>query len=691
MKERKRIFLWAVIGAAVFFLLYGIQPLKVTDDRWIYNGYMEPDIIQHYAGWMLYRNSEWSWPLGRISSVLGNDCSTFLSYTDSIPLVAIILKIFSPILPVTFQYFGWYIFLCFVLQSVFAGKIASLFSDDDVFIELSCLLITLSPVLIERAFRHTALASHWLILAALYLYFKVKIQKADVERRTVLRGFVLLNALATGLHPYFVPMIMGIMCAFIAEKFVTEKSGKVRFELCLCFICSLIGIGAVGYVIGLFGSVSVVHGNNLGGYGFFSMNMNALINPVSLGYEDGLLPKWSLFLPVREQILGNYDGFNYLGIGVISALGGILVYSAVNAKKVFPQIVALVKNNWAIVLVLSGLCLYAWSNVITWDDKVVLTYEVPKILYPIYSTFKASSRYFYPVLYMIDIFILFFVSNIIVKNKKKILLLILLLQVLDFSKVFIAKRQIFSEKNISKEYQEHSEFLEEIDELSKAYSQALLFMPSLDPAQVYKLAYAAGKAGMKTNFNIMNRGNLDAINRKNDFLIQETIYSGEMQKETLYLFLEQKYAQMFKNCLNEKVGIRKIGGEYAGEFYLLEPTSKYEEVPGIERVMSERGTLVIESVDEFGDYNKISGWGFFEDMDTQNQEMYLVCSRKDEKDLVIPVRNIQRGDVADYFKNDNYKNSGFEIFISHELLRKVDNIQIMMVNESSVMYKKLEQ
>ena len=57
-------FFGAIAGAIIFILLYGFLPLDVTNDRWIINGYVEADIRQHYAGWLAFRNAEWSWPLG---------------------------------------------------------------------------------------------------------------------------------------------------------------------------------------------------------------------------------------------------------------------------------------------------------------------------------------------------------------------------------------------------------------------------------------------------------------------------------------------------------------------------------------------------------------------------------------------------------------------------------------------------
>ena len=82
----------------------------------------------------------------------------------------------------------------------------SLFTNKKSSIILGSILFILSPIMIERAFRHTALASHWLIIFAIYLYFKSKKEGFSNYKW----GFVLLSVLSITIHPYFFPMIFGI-------------------------------------------------------------------------------------------------------------------------------------------------------------------------------------------------------------------------------------------------------------------------------------------------------------------------------------------------------------------------------------------------------------------------------------------------------------------------------------------------
>ena len=115
----KRRWLAALLGAAtgmvVFFLLYGTSTLHPTYDAWILNGYDEWDIQQHYAGWVLFRNSHWAFPLGLADTIAAPD-GTVISFTDSIPWVSIFFKALRGVLPSTFQWFGWYTLFCFAMQ-----------------------------------------------------------------------------------------------------------------------------------------------------------------------------------------------------------------------------------------------------------------------------------------------------------------------------------------------------------------------------------------------------------------------------------------------------------------------------------------------------------------------------------------------------------------------------------------------
>ena len=169
----------ALIGLIFFLIVYGIEPVIFTNEYFVVNGYIEKDLSQHYSGWMLYRNSPWRFPLG-LGQNIAYPYGNVVSFTDSIPLLAIFFKVFSGILPATFQYFGLFIMVCYILQGGFGALLASNFSNSYTKNILSAAVFVLTPVMIERAFRHCGLTAHFLLLAGLYYYFRNK-GRSDIK------------------------------------------------------------------------------------------------------------------------------------------------------------------------------------------------------------------------------------------------------------------------------------------------------------------------------------------------------------------------------------------------------------------------------------------------------------------------------------------------------------------------------
>ena len=178
MRKLTAALIGAAVGIAVFLWLYGTMTLDVTRDAWIINGYDETDIMQHYAGWVLFRNSHWAFPLGYCDMLASPD-GTMISYTDSLPWVSIILKLFRGILPSTFQWFGWYILFCFAMQGAAGALLCTRNRSvngavSGIQAALCGLLFCCLPILWERAFRHVALTSQYLILFSLYFYLEFR-------------------------------------------------------------------------------------------------------------------------------------------------------------------------------------------------------------------------------------------------------------------------------------------------------------------------------------------------------------------------------------------------------------------------------------------------------------------------------------------------------------------------------------
>ena len=126
LQKRDYSFLYPLLlGAAAFFMVVGFAPLNPNNADWIL-GRLDP--TQHYLGWLFFRNGPWTFPAG-LSPLFGQDLSSSIVYSDSIPLLAITFKAIGPLLPDRFHYFGIWIFASFLLPAWLAWKILGLYSN----------------------------------------------------------------------------------------------------------------------------------------------------------------------------------------------------------------------------------------------------------------------------------------------------------------------------------------------------------------------------------------------------------------------------------------------------------------------------------------------------------------------------------------------------------------------------------
>lgn len=361
-------------GAAYAFVVLGPRPLNPFNVSWIVG-----DPAEAYLGWAFFRQEpDLTLPLGW-SHAIGYPFGEPAAYLDSIPVIAMAGWLVRDFIPQNFQYFGIYFALCAALQFYFGSRISRrICGDDPVAGILGGAFFLISPVFTFRALGHFALASHWLILAGL-----------DQLLRTagrVTRGEVLWSAAICFIAasvPYIAAMVLLISCATYALPLM----GKER---CLWQSCLGLGTAVCSTLLGfaLFGFIRTVDISDYagGGYGFYSMNLLAPINP---GVFGALVLKQ---LPIGP---GQYEGYNYLGLGLL-LLGGISIAwspSSVNY---------LLRRTTAPVLGVFGLSLLlALSTKATLGNHVLYQLVLPKPIMNALAAFEGSGRLFWPSYYLI--------------------------------------------------------------------------------------------------------------------------------------------------------------------------------------------------------------------------------------------------------------------------------------------------
>jgi hypothetical protein len=364
------------LGLVNALILFGAGPIDPTNTRWIFG-----DNATYYAGWALYRHDpHLRWPLAFTDRV-GYPLGTSIALLDAIPLVAILLRPLSPILPEPFQYLGFYAALCFVLQAYFGISLCRrLCPGHLVYAVIGGTLFLLSPVLTSRASGHTGLLSQWAILAALDAYFR---DPGERPGRWLARIWIVL-AISTGLTPY-----VGFMCLLVAlagvGRLLIERRCRWTQAALLSGATVVVAI-ASGALIGVLVS-SDAAAYSASGYANLSMNLNAPVNPMRLG---------SILLPILRVMPGQqYEGYDYLGLGVI----GLLILNVVRRPD---AMLSLRERRVMPLLALFVVCtVLALSTMVTLGPRTLFTIAVPRSVESALSALRASGRLFWPAYYLI--------------------------------------------------------------------------------------------------------------------------------------------------------------------------------------------------------------------------------------------------------------------------------------------------
>ena len=294
--SRRGAFTAAALGFLVFLYFFDARILDPTRIDWVSSS----DLATNFLGWHFFRREAWSWPPGLLKGY-ASGVGASVAITDSIPLVAFLLKPLDAMLPVDFNYLGLWIALCFVLQGYFSCRLLHALGVTGVRAVVGATLLCVLPFMAARATLHIPLASHWLLTAALWIYF------AAIRDPALFARWIALMPLAALINPYLFVTISPVFVANGAAllwKWPRNERRRVLLHAVMAGGLSLLAL----YLMG-FGSVSVR--NTWGIYGQLQVNLLAWFNSMGVGT---LLPP----IPVAE--VGQTDPFMYLGLGGIAVL-----------------------------------------------------------------------------------------------------------------------------------------------------------------------------------------------------------------------------------------------------------------------------------------------------------------------------------------------------------------------------------
>lgn len=358
------------VGLVAYFLIFGPAPLVPTNIAFLDFG----DRAMHTLGWEFFRDTRWGIPPGD-SPRLGIELASSIALVDGLPLFAIPFKLIAQWLPHPFQYWGYWWLLCCMLQALFAFLFARALGAPRLMALIAAAFALITPAFVFRLTLHMALAGHWVILAALWLYASPRAPRWF--------AWPLLLAVTASIHAYLLAMVLALWVAAYVQRSLlgrfTLTSGAA--ELVIAPAAMVVVLWAVGFFYT--GSVDT--------YGFGFYRLNVLWPFLSYG-------SWSTLFPNLPHAQYDYEGMGFLGIGILVILVFVIFTGAVLALR------RLASRRWLpLILMAVLLAVAALSNRIGLLDLPPLIIPIDSKLQFLGETFRSSGRFVWPLLYVITI------------------------------------------------------------------------------------------------------------------------------------------------------------------------------------------------------------------------------------------------------------------------------------------------
>lgn len=680
------------ITLIIFKIIYGLKILNPTNTAWMMNVYH--DWGQHYLGWATFRSEPWTYPIGDMHN-FNYPAGSNVGFTDTIPLLAIIFKVLSPILPENFQYFGLWFLLCHFLLGFYTIKILRLYNVKTIYVFLAAVFLMLNPVLLYRGM-HPALCGHWFLLASLYNYLQ-KATSDNVDR--INRNQIFLLILSALVNPYLFLMTVGFNIILPFKNFYYDKVISLK-KAFLFFLCAIILVVLSWIIVGMvrFDNSGLEVSNS---YGLYSFNLNSFLN--AHGFSK-FTPQLKLY---NEK---QYEGYAYLGVGEIILLFTALFYSIIS---MFIFKVNFFKKKILVPLYVLTLLLtlFAITNILTFGNKEILHIELPEILIKLGNVFRASGRFIWLLYYLMFLSVLYIFVKIKISDliKIPILIFIILIQAYDISPILF--RDIQGGQYVSQKISQDKWL-----NITSKFERIITYPPFenhlLNAMDYQDLCFVAKKNKKPITCGYVAR-DIGLINNKfKDTLNLNISESNLLSEDDLYI-TTPKYVEAFIPLLyNNKLQLRFLDGYYylfTKNYKINFPISveekskidlvyaqlknaiKFEKVPK-PKIELDNIKLSIEKDNVSGNVFQLNGWAYLDGTkDNKNDSIYLIVSN-DKNSFKIKTKPIARPDVTTALNVGNLDNAGFNAtFFTDKIDNGFYDVIVAIKSNQQWSYKKLEQ
>lgn len=491
-KQSVMCYIWAALfSISIFYVIYGWRILNPLYVDWLFvKGSDDPAI--HYLGWKAFRNSRWLFPIG-LTDNLAYPERTSVIFTDSIPLVAVVLKLFSSMLPKDFQYFGIWELFSFVMLSFGVVRILEYYIKNNIVVIISTGLFLISEMFLCRVFIHAALSSQWILLMALELiWVKARFEK---DKKYITRC-LLIGILASSIHLYYVPMCGICLIGYAVADLIETRRWKrhiiaIGMYIVICFL-------TVFLLGGFYGRFKTDGPEFLGKTSF---NLTSLFNP-----RNG----WSSLL-IEHASYGSYQGEGYLGMGGLLLGFSTLVLFLQNGFRVIRESI---KNQRFLIMGITVSSLIALgvalSPVITFGNHVLFEIPLPDVLSKLWAVFRSTNRFAWIIEYQILLLCCYIVCSKLGRKEAFILLLFcVIVQAVDLKNKLIEKHVSYNEEKQFVSTLTDREFWGSIEKDERIKEVVFTTYPGGTP--VFSITNWCLENGLYQNYFLFGRSLLDAI------------------------------------------------------------------------------------------------------------------------------------------------------------------------------------
>ena len=370
----------ALLGLVHLWLTVGPGVLLPSDPLW---QLPQGDGSQAVLGAEAFlRDPAWHFPLGVTSKLLSGGAPVSIVYTDSAPWIAVLVKA-AGLGAADISVTGLVAVLSVVMQPIaFALLLFALGVRRAETVLIGAALGAMLPAWYMRAVWHVALSSHWVVVLALAV--AARAIRRGVSARVV-AALAALGAFSIGIHAYLFVMVAAVAAgALLADvaRLGTRAMPRAAAGIGLFLACSALSAWVLGY--------GETGGGN--GFGIFSMNLLSPLVPQWSGLALALTGNAGRFLDATG---GQYEGFNYLGAGILFVLAIALASLLVRRPTPWPAWRAAIP----LAVALLALTLLALSNKVFIGNTPVLEIKLSHRLDEWFEQVRSSGRMFWPAAY----------------------------------------------------------------------------------------------------------------------------------------------------------------------------------------------------------------------------------------------------------------------------------------------------